>query len=485
MPDSLETPRGRRRAPRRAPLQPTHADCYSRRMRKVLIALLAALAPLVASLTEAHATTFYASPDGAGFACTRVAPCPLTTAVGRALNNDVVIAAPGLYRHAAGSPYPRTDNAILLRGTQPSDNFGEGRTLIIGYDSHTLLMRQSQIRGITVWNLNAGGWAVAAKSIHTSFVWSLYHGACSATEYITNSVCYGERVGLFASVSSGRRTNTFVDASTLRSEGTALSLFSGGTGGNDTYVTNSLILGNARLTTDGAATALLDVSYSGVTGDLTTTGMGARLNAPASTNVFADPDLQVWTPRDGSPVVNAGVPNHSTISIGDTDLAGNARVVDGRIDMGAYENQTAIGGPAPADPAGQLPIDPGTPTPAAPAPAPAGTGATVTAPSLAVTRPRARVTNRAIRIRSRVTITHGGRVTQVIRYRLGRRNRVACRATMVTSAATRRTISCRLTKRTRTLLRQRRVRLTVSTVFRPTGAETIKRTARVSLKRRR
>ena len=47
-----------------------------------------------------------------------------------------------------------------------------------------------------------------------------------------------------------------------------------------------------------------------------------------------------WTLLETSPCINAGTPDTTGLYIPDTDIAGNPRIFGGRIDMGAYENQT-------------------------------------------------------------------------------------------------------------------------------------------------
>ncbi|WP_143053963.1 MBG domain-containing protein [Parapedobacter koreensis] len=59
--------------------------------------------------------------------------------------------------------------------------------------------------------------------------------------------------------------------------------------------------------------------------------------------LFTDADGLDYTLRWGSPAINAGDPrtnvSDDAVQVGDTDLAGNPRIIDGRIDLGAYEQQ--------------------------------------------------------------------------------------------------------------------------------------------------
>jgi hypothetical protein len=49
-----------------------------------------------------------------------------------------------------------------------------------------------------------------------------------------------------------------------------------------------------------------------------------------------------WTLQQGSPCINTGISNTTGLGLPEYDLAGKTRVYNGRIDMGAYENQQAI-----------------------------------------------------------------------------------------------------------------------------------------------
>jgi hypothetical protein len=65
---------------------------------------------------------------------------------------------------------------------------------------------------------------------------------------------------------------------------------------------------------------------------------------PGVHNVIGDPrftnaDAGDFTPQPGSPVIDAGDPNTTVDTAGTTDFRGLPRIVNGRIDIGAYEAQ--------------------------------------------------------------------------------------------------------------------------------------------------
>jgi len=88
-------------------------------------------------------------------------------------------------------------------------------------------------------------------------------------------------------------------------------------------VSNSILWdGNVEIVNEGSATA--SVSYSDVQSGWAGTG-----------NIHADPRLNELRLQSDSPCINAGDPNYAPP--GGIDLDGCARVLCGRVDMGAYE----------------------------------------------------------------------------------------------------------------------------------------------------
>ncbi len=74
------------------------------------------------------------------------------------------------------------------------------------------------------------------------------------------------------------------------------------------------------------------VSYSNISGGVCAGSTGNISTLP----LFVGPDVNDYHLLPGSPCINAGDPNY-VAEPNETDLDGNPRVIDGRIDMGAYE----------------------------------------------------------------------------------------------------------------------------------------------------
>ncbi len=93
---------------------------------------------------------------------------------------------------------------------------------------------------------------------------------------------------------------------------------------------------------DGVGSTPFVVSHSIVQGAAVPVGTGNSNAAPLFTNAAGGN----YTLQGGSPAVNAGSNQLYTDAGGDlntdTDLAGNRRLAGGTIDMGAFENQTAL-----------------------------------------------------------------------------------------------------------------------------------------------
>ncbi|MCY7357853.1 MAG: hypothetical protein LH609_10365, partial [Rudanella sp.] len=115
--------------------------------------------------------------------------------------------------------------------------------------------------------------------------------------------------------------------------------------GSSASLTNCVLFGNGGANTISnvnsssltAAYTLFEPSVTGYTsgGNNLTTGTPSATSSPFAST--ATTRLAV-----GSPAINAGDPATTTAMVGSTDLAGNPRIIGGRIDMGAVEVQDEI-----------------------------------------------------------------------------------------------------------------------------------------------
>jgi len=106
--------------------------------------------------------------------------------------------------------------------------------------------------------------------------------------------------------------------------------------GNTATLVNCIVWGNTAPAA-GQLTAN-SVTYTAVQGGATGTGNInlAAGNTASGGPLFIDPTAGNYKLQNGSPCINKG--SNAVITAGETDLAGNTRIFDGTVDMGAYEN---------------------------------------------------------------------------------------------------------------------------------------------------
>lgn len=97
---------------------------------------------------------------------------------------------------------------------------------------------------------------------------------------------------------------------------------------------NNAAPANSIVVNDGV---IYNITYSNIQGGFTGTG-----NIDADPQ-FVDPANGNYRLQPGSPSINTGDPASTTTSVSAADLAGNPRIDNNRIDMGAYERQTVTG----------------------------------------------------------------------------------------------------------------------------------------------
>lgn len=133
-------------------------------------------------------------------------------------------------------------------------------------------------------------------------------------------------------------TNCTILNNTASEEGGGIQV-SANYGVSSTIIKNSIISNNtaptgSNLLFNGGA---YTITYSNIQG-----GFAGNSNIDANP-LFVDAANGNYQLQVGSPSVNTGDPATTTNDVGPLDLAGNPRIDNGRIDMGAYERQTSTG----------------------------------------------------------------------------------------------------------------------------------------------
>ena len=133
----------------------------------------------------------------------------------------------------------------------------------------------------------------------------------------------------------------------------------------DAIMRNNIIYGN-KLTSTSHQFFLDDISsdpkfyYCNVEGDSSAfTGHGSydQYQGVYESNINVSPSFKNptsgagrsyngvsadWTLQSGSPCINTGMPDISNLNLPALDMAGNPRIYNGRVDIGAYENQLPV-----------------------------------------------------------------------------------------------------------------------------------------------
>ncbi len=138
------------------------------------------------------------------------------------------------------------------------------------------------------------------------------------------------------------------------------------TGNADANFKSNIIYGNKSLGAVSNQICIDDVSadpkfynndIEGGTAAFSGTGSGINYSGVYSQNLAVTPEftsassgvgntyngkIANWSISQGSQVINGGFSNSSNLNLPLVDFAGNSRIFNGRIDVGAYENQDAI-----------------------------------------------------------------------------------------------------------------------------------------------
>ncbi|WP_291859401.1 right-handed parallel beta-helix repeat-containing protein [Marinilabilia sp.] len=250
------------------------------------------------------------------------------------------------YGGAINSAYSQLvlENCVFISNLTNEFN-GGGAIHIVNSDGHEL-----KIENCSFYNNNShtGG------AIHAEFAGGL---TVSGSVFANNESNYGSAVTISQSSSNNISfiSNTFVNNLANNSSGAVLNVSSYTE--NFLFV-NNIIYGNENGSGNPAAidfvsepyvpvfrNCLIEGGLASVTGlplDYTWTGMvdgDPEFVAPSGgTGLFADGNIANWQLSEQSPCINSGTEDASGLGLPLTDLAGNARIQQGRIDKGALES---------------------------------------------------------------------------------------------------------------------------------------------------
>jgi hypothetical protein len=324
----------------------------------------------------------YASPSGAGTACTSAAPCTITRAIKHATAGDEVIVEPGTYHltemlgtppqtsihGVAGKPRPRL---VFTGGGMTGMFLNAGSTLRYVELDQTVADRHA------LYAYEATVDQVIAKASY--WYGTVYIQGTMRNSVVLSSGANGRALMTDASGSVNEATYRNVTAVATGSGGVAIDAVGGQARNVTIHAINTIAQGGpggadlqartdssgARATIEATHASYAVMSTSGTHAEIVDVGGNQHL-AP----LFTDPAAGDYRQRAGSPTIGAGADSAAN---GTLDFEGDARAI-GATDIGADE--------APAPPA---PV-PATPAAPGPSPAPGFAGVALSSTRLTLTR---------------------------------------------------------------------------------------------------
>lgn len=338
------------------PTRPGEGHTVRRRSRcrrgwNALIAVgVIGIASVVGALPAAAAgvATRYASPTGAGTACTKVDPCDIVTAVNGATGGRVVL-EPGSYRTSTGGPLETSlvdnGNDLQIRGVP-----GKPLPLIHSSAANDAFnfTGNSTLSHVAV---DYSGFAAAVGGVGsadhlTAFATTQNAQACHLFGELRDSLCVATAVDGTAvevdAASSGNLYITGVTALAPAQGGVALLQTAPSNTAFTVFATNDILRGTGfdlyqygpPTTAETVFLSHTDYATSGSGGGGATGTIDDGGNTSAAP-AFVDPVHGNYREAANSVTINAG--DATAVDAGETDLAGLPRSVGPKPDMGAYE----------------------------------------------------------------------------------------------------------------------------------------------------
>ncbi len=215
-------------------------------------------------------------------------------------------------------------------------------------------VEQALVEGFIIKHGNADGstgLTVNGKTLYQNSGSGIYNYSSSPAfknVLITNNTATYGGGGVVNITSSAKYTNVTISGNTAQLGGGMYNDLS-----SNPKLYNAILLGNSATTDAGVytntANSTPDVRYSLVQGVSSTDNGNLDATSITSADIFTDPNNDDYSLNDRVITVNAGSNTLYTNAGGNTstdkDMAGNSRVYQSTIDMGAYESQTWVYSP--------------------------------------------------------------------------------------------------------------------------------------------
>lgn len=269
--------------------------------------------------------------------------------------------------YSGGSIFLNYSDAII-EDCVFKNNYSGNTTEVYGYGGGVCALNSSPVlrKNVFLNNISTGvGGAASFDNSDPIFEFNILKGnksglggglgmlRSSPTSTINNNLIINNIAVFFGGGVCCIRSNPVISNLTIANN---ISMYGGGLYCNDSAVPviyNTIIWGNTAL---GYSVTVFDIysapdfyycNIEGDTSDFSGSGALEGYHGRYENNININPNFATesafpFSLSPGSPCINSGTPDASSLALPDYDLSGNDRINNNRIDMGAYEYQSAV-----------------------------------------------------------------------------------------------------------------------------------------------